>query len=339
MDRRNMLKATLASATALSLGSATGTAMAGDKKVRLRMQSYWGKEAKEVFGTFTDNVKTATDGAIRIKRYEGSSIVPDADMMSAVSKGTLDMCEGYGGYWPGKIDLAAIESGLPGAWTSFDEAMYIFNQGGLGKLIGEAYAEHGIHYLGPMFGGDYDLLTKTEVKSLDDLKKMKIRATPTTAKVLQQLDIPTVFMPGSELYVGLSTGVIDGCIFGGPLEYKSMKLFEAASHYTRLNMVNPGYADGVLINQKKWESFSDAQRKIIEMAYQSHASNMHSWIVAGNIEASAGDLFKFGSLNAEDSARLLKASQAVWEEEAKKSARNQKAIDILKATAKANGRA
>lgn len=339
MDRRNMLKATLGGAAALGLGSMTSTALAADKKMRLRMQSYWGKEAKEIFASYTDNVKTATDGAIRIKRYEGSSIVPDAEMMSAVSKGTLDMAQGYGGYWPGKVDIATIESGLPGAWTTYEEALYVFNEGGLGALVREAYAEKGIHYFGPVFGGSYDLLTKEKVTSLEDLKKMKIRATPTIAKVLQQLDIPTVFMPGSELYVGLTTGAIDGCIFGGPLEYKTMKLFEAAKHYTSLSMLHPGYTDSVMMNKEKWDSLTDAQRKILELSYEAHAAKMHNWITAGNIEAAASGIFEFGALSAEDSAKLQKASQVVWEEEAKKSERNKKAVEVLKAAAKANGKA
>lgn len=333
MNRRNMIKTALASAATVSLGSTVTTAVAADK-VRLRMQSYWGKEAKDIFEEFTDNVKIASDGVFNIRRYEGGSIVPDADMMSAVSKGTLDMAEGYGGYWPGKVNIAGIEAGLPGAWTTFEEAMHIFHEMGLIDLVREDYAEHNIHYLGPMFGGDYDLLTKEPVTSLEDMKKMKIRATPSISKVLQELDIPTVFLPGSELYVGLSTGVIDGCIYGGPLEYKSMKLYEAAPHYTRLNMVNPGYTDCVLINKDKWDSFTDAQRKIIEMAYANHAASMHAWIYAGNKAASDGGLFKFSSLNAEDSAKLQQASQVVWAEEAKKSERNQKAIDILAAAAK-----
>lgn len=46
---------------------------------------------------------------------------------------------------------------------------------GLIDLVREDYAEQNIHYLGPMFGGDYDLLTKESVTRHED---MKIRATP-----------------------------------------------------------------------------------------------------------------------------------------------------------------
>ncbi len=338
MKRRNLLESAVFGTVAGAATVASTSAFAADKRQRLRLQSYWGKEADEKFDTFLDNVKTASDGSIRIQRFAGSALVPDADMLQAVSAGTLDMCEGYGGYWPGKVDVAAIEAGLPGAWTTYEEARYIFDSKGLRALAVEAYAEQGVHYLGPVFGGAYDLLTKNPVKSLADLKQMKIRATPSVAKVLQKLDIPTVFMPGSELYVGLSTGAIDGCIFGGPLEYRTMKLFEAAKHYTYLNMLNPGYTDDVLINQKKWKSMSDAQRKIMEMAVETHAANMHNWIVTGNIDATAAGIFTFATLPAADSAAIVKAAQVVWDEEAAKSPRAKKAIGILRETAKGAGR-
>ncbi len=338
MKRRDFVQSAVVGAAAVGSAGASNAVFAQEEKVRMRMQTYWGKEADEMFDRYTDNMQIASDGAIRVKRFPGSAIVPDADMMQAVSAGTLDMCEGYGGYWPGKVDIAAIESGLPGAWTTYEEARYIFERAGLKELIQEAYAEQNVHYLGPVFGGAYDLLTKAPVESLSDLKEMKIRATPTVAKVLQELGIATVFLPGSELYVGLSTGTIDGLIFGGPIEYKTMKLFEAANHYTYLNMLYPGYTDDVLINKDKWESLTDAQRKIMELAYETHSNNMHDWIVEGNIEAGSGDTFVYHTLPSEDSAALVKAAQAVWAEEAAKSDRNKKAIDILNGVAKASGR-
>lgn len=333
MKRRQFLGTALAGAAV----SASTQALGADK-IRLRMQTYWGKEADAIFDAYTDNVKDATDGAIRIQRFTGSSIVPDADMLQAVSSGTLDMCEGYGGYWPGAVDVAAIESGLPGSWTTYDEARFIFETKGLKEIVREAYAEQNVHYFGPVFGGAYDLLTKEPVNSLEDLKSMKIRATPSVASVLQKLDIPTVFMPGSELYVGLSTGAIDGVIYGGPSEYKQLKLFEPAKYYTYLNMVNPGYTDDVLMNMDKWNSLSDPQKKIMEMAYETHAANLHNWIVSDNIQAASEGIMEFSTIPAEDSAALVAAAQAVWDEESEKSERSAKAIDILRTVAKAAGR-
>ena len=338
MKRRNILKAAAAGLVAAPLAMNGANATAGST-VRLRMQTYWGTESDDIHDAFVDDIKTASNKSLRVKRFRGSELVPNAEMLQAVSKGTLDMCQGYSGYWPGQLDIASIEAGLPGAWTNYDEAQYIMETRGLGDLVREAYAEKGVHYLGPIMGGPFDLLTTKPVKSLDDLKKLKIRATPSVAKILEKFDIPTVYLPGGELYLGLSTGTIDGVIYAGTNEYKAMKLYETAKYYTFLNMVNPGYADDMLINKAKWESLTPEHQRIISMAYAKHARKMHTWMVSGSIDAGTEGLFEYSSLNEEDSQRLRNAARVIWDEEAAKSERNAKAIKILADAAKATGRA
>ncbi len=332
MNRRNFVKAAVTGTAAASVAAPAIALAEEEKKIRLRMQTYWGKEADAVFAAFTSNVKTASAGSLRIKRYPGGALVPDAEMLSAVSKGTLDMCESYGGYWPGKVDIATLESGIAGAWTNYDEATYIFRKGLL-DAVREAYAEQNVHYIGAVLGGAYDLLTKKPVNSLDDLKNMKIRATPSVAKVLQKFDIPTVFMPASELYVGLSTGAIDGVIYGGPIEYTGMKLYEVAKYYTTLNMLMPGFTDCVLINMDKWKSLSEAQQKILEMGVAQHAENEHAWLMEGSFDSKYTKNFEFSALSPEDAKRLREAATVLWDEEAAKSPRNKKVVDLLKSVA------
>lgn len=338
MKRRDLLKAAATGMAAAPLALSSATAQAGDK-VRLRMQSLYGTETDALFKAFANDVKTVSNKSVRVQTFRGSELVPNDQMMDAVSKGTLDMCQGYAGYWAGQLDIAKIESGIPGAWTSYDEAMYLHQKKGLTALLEEAYEEKGIKYLGPVFGGPYDLLTTKPVNSLEDLKNMKIRATATVAGVLEKFGIPTVYLPSQELYVALSTGAIDGVIYGGSLEYKALKLHETAKYYTHLNMINPGYADGVLINKAKWDSLSADQQKALELATAKHATNMHAWNVNGCLDVNSEGIFEFASLPAEDSNALTAAAQDVWAEEAAKSPRNAKAIEALTATAKATGRA
>ncbi len=338
MKRRDLLKAAATGIAAAPLALSATSAHAGDK-VNLRMQTLYGTETDDLYKAFANDIKTSSNKSVRITRFRGSELVPNDQMLDAVSKGTLDMCQGYGGYWAGQLDIAKIESGIPGAWTSFDEAMYLHQTKGLGDLLTEAYAEKGVHYLGPVFGGPYDLLTTKPVKSLDDLKNMKIRATATVAAILEKFGIPTVYLPSQELYIALSTGAIDGVIYGGSLEYRALKLHEAAKHYTYLNMINPGYADGMLINKKKWDSLAPDQQKVIELATAKHATNMHAWNVNGCLDVNAEGIFEFASLPAEDSKALTVAAMDIWAEEGKKSARNAKAIEAIIATAKATGRA
>ncbi|MCP4283519.1 MAG: twin-arginine translocation signal domain-containing protein, partial [Gammaproteobacteria bacterium] len=321
MNRRDLIKAAAAGLAAAPLAMTSNSAKAAGK-TRLRMQTLYGTETDHLYKEFTNDIKVGSSKALRIIRFRGGEIVANDQMLDAVGKGTLDMCQGYGGYWAGQLDIAKIESGIPGAWTSFDEAMYVHGPKGLTDLIREGYASKGVHYLGPVFGGPYDLLTKKPVKSLADLKNMKIRATATVAAILKKFDIPTVYLPSQELYVALSTGAIDGVIYGGSLEYKALKLHEVAKHYTYLNMINPGYADGMLINKKKWDSLTPEHQKLLELAVAKHATKMHAWNVNGCLDVNGEGIFQFASLPADDSSALTTAAMDIWKEEATKSARN-----------------
>ncbi|MDO6565081.1 TRAP transporter substrate-binding protein DctP [Amphritea sp. 1_MG-2023] len=338
MQRRKFLKAAAASMAVAAPLIATSKSATADDKVRFRMQRYWGTETDHLHKNFSKELRKISDGTVNITHFRGGELVPNDQMFAAVAKGSLDMAQGYGGYWPGQIDIGKIESGLPGAWSTYDEAQFIWEGQGLLELVREAYAEKGVYFMLPMFNGPYELLTTKPVKSLEDLKSMKIRATSTMASIFNQFDIPTTYVPAEELYVSLSTGVIDGLVYGGPLEYKALKLNEVAKHYTRLNLIDPGAVDSIIINMERWNSLSEKQQLAMKMACRTLAHDHHTWNMNGQLTVASEGLFEFSTLPEADSKALTEAALNTWKDEAAKSERNKKAIDILTKVAKATGR-
>ncbi len=316
---------------------ATVATSASADTVRLRFHTFYGTEIDPIADKFKAAVKEASGGSLRIQYFRGGELVASDQFADAVSKGTLDIVHGHGGYWSGQVDIGNIEAGLPGAWTSVDEAKAIFESDEVSALLNEAYAEAGTVFLGKGYGHNYDLLTKDPVSSLDDLKTRKIRATSNVAKVLDHFGIPTVYLPAQELYIGMSTGVIDGAIYGGPVEYEQLKLHETAKHYTFMNMLMPGWTETFLANPKSWEKLSDEHKAILNEAIAQFAEDIHNWLAEGN-EGVAEGTFEFATLPAVDSKELTVAAQGVWQEEAARSDRNKALIDALVANAKAQGR-
>ncbi|SLN67425.1 TRAP transporter substrate-binding protein [Ruegeria meonggei] len=332
ISRRTVFGTMAGAVAAACLGAA-----ASADTVRLRFHTYFGTEIDDIAKEFRDAVKDRTDGEVRIQYFRGGELVPSDQLVDAVAKGTIDMAHGVGSYWSGQVDIGNIETGLPGAWTTIEEAKEVLGRPEAQALLTEAYAEAGTVFLGKSYGSDYDLLTKEPITSLDDLKNFKIRATSNVAKVLQQFDIPTVSLPGQELYVGLSTGVIDGVIYGSAVDYHHLKLNESAKHYTRLNMLTPGWTETYLANPDTWAKLSDEQRTIVEEELANFAANVEAWLNDGN-KSFPDDIFEFSTLPAEDTKALTEAAQSVWAEEAGRSERNQKLIDLIVANAKAQGR-
>lgn len=306
---------------------------------RLRFHTFYGTEIDPILKKFRKSVKEASDGTLRIQVFRGGELVASDQLLDAAVKGSVDIVHGVGGYWSGQVDIGNIEAGLPGAWVNLEEAKTLFESAPVDQLLTDAYDEAGVVYLGKGYGHSYDLLTAEPVTALDDLKTRKIRATSNVAKVLETFGIPTVYLPAQELYIGMSTGVIDGAIYGGPVEYEQLKLHETAKHYTYLNMLMPGWTETFLANPKKWNALSDEHRAILETAIAQYAQDVHNWLAEGNqAVADKGDIFEFSELPEADSKALTSAAQGVWKEEAARSERNAEFIQILIENAKAQGR-
>jgi TRAP-type C4-dicarboxylate transport system substrate-binding protein len=330
--RRSMLGA-IASLTTLA---SIGTAASADT-IRLRFHTYYGTEIEDLAKEFRNAVKERTDGAVRIQHFRGGELVPSDQMVDAVAKGMIDIAHGVGSYWSGQVDVGNIETGLPGAWTTIEEAKEVLNSPEVKSILTEAYADAGTIYQGKTYGSDYDLLTKALISGLNDMKDLKIRATSNVAKVLKQFNIPTVSLPAQELYVGLTTGVIDGVIYGSAVDYQHLKLDESAKHYTRLNMLTPGWTETFLANPDSWAKMSDEQRTIVEEEIAAFGTKVENWLNEGNKSFPEG-VFEFATLPAEDTKALTEAPKSVWAEEAARSDRNKQLIDLIEANAKAQGR-
>ncbi|WP_300513543.1 TRAP transporter substrate-binding protein DctP [Aliiroseovarius sp.] len=321
--------------SALTLGAMATAASA--ETVRLRFHTFYGTEIDPIADKFKDYVKEASGGSLRIQYFRGGELVASDQFADAVAKGTLDIVHGHGGYWSGQVDIGNIEAGLPGAWTSVEEAKALFGSDEMQSILTEAYAEAGTVFLGKGYGHNYDLLTKEPVTSLADLQTRKIRATSNVAKVLDYFGIPTVYLPAQELYIGMSTGVIDGAIYGGPVEYEQLKLHETATNYTFMNMLMPGWTETFLANPAKWEALSDEHKQILKDGIAMFADDIHNWLAEGNAGVAEGT-FEYATLPEADSAAITVAAQGVWTEEAARSERNKAMVQLLIDNAKAQGR-
>jgi len=285
---------------------------------------------------FAEKVKTNTGGRIVIDVFPSGAIVPTAQMAQAVGMGTLDMAFSYGGYHAGSLDIANIECGLPMAWGNIDEATRFHQVYGFADIAREAYAGIGVYWITPVMEVPFLTLTKKPVRTLADLKPMKIRATVTVASILKPFGIATVYMPGEEFYTSLSTGVIDGVIYGSEAAYYGLKLQEVAPYITDMKILNP-MTSAIIINKKVWDGMPADLKGILDETTKSvYGLSYFSYRAQG--DAAAKKYFKREQFDPADTAKLTGAAQQVWENEAKKSPRAAKGIEMLKALANDSGR-
>jgi len=304
----------------------------------LRFASYFGTEIDHIANEMKETVDKETNGELRIQYSHSGEIASADQFLEAVASGTLDFAYGVGSYWPGMVDLGNIEAGLPGAWGNVDEAKEMLAE--LRPLLEEAYEENGVILLGHGFGSYYDLITMKPVEGIEDLDGLKIRATSQWADVLEPFGVRAVFLPIEEAYVALSTGVIDGVLYGGPMDYSALKFNELAKNYTFMNVLYPGWIETIIVNPNTWNSLSDDEREVLTKAIEKYAEDIHKFEESENaryIESDDG-AFIFGELPTEDSKKIIESAQSVWDQEAAKSDRNAKAIEVLRTNAREQGR-
>lgn len=211
-------------------------ALAKSKVVTLR----FGELAPSVMGRsvltywFAKELERRTDGRVKVEIYWGQSLAKGRELLKAVETGIADMAYTASAYFVDQLPAAQL-FGLP--FTHANLMVNILTVKEMYEKFPSLRAELKKHNLKPVFYTDgymYKLRTRKPVKSLDEAKGLKIRATGSAQpKILKQLGISPVTVAGGETYEALSRGVIDGALW--PLHaYIQYKIIEPAPH--TLNM-------------------------------------------------------------------------------------------------------
>ena len=330
---KKLLKQALAACAAVLLSA--GISQAAD--YNLKLQTYYPATTLQIAKGFADNVKAMSNGRVDIQIFSGGELVGSGNILKSVKTGMIDIGHGMGHHFA-EMKTGTLESGLPMAWMDATEAQILYKHRGLKEIFEKQYENAGVVYLGPTRASAYQLLTKTPVSSLDELRKLKIRAVGAAAKMLTNLGVSCVNLPVEDIYMALSTGQIDGVLYGNAFEYEETKYYEVARYINTTPLIDP-ITDTLIINKKLWDSFPDDIKAIFRAAADC-AVNDYYFFTANESMRVIGTTFKdkTTSFSAEDQKETLQAAIKVWDEEAKRSPEFAKGVEILKQFAKEKGR-
>jgi TRAP-type mannitol/chloroaromatic compound transport system substrate-binding protein len=264
-------KSLLAAACAVALSTSLfgNVAQAQERKLRLQMASSYGSTLPilgESALAFTKRVATASNGAIDIKFNEPNALVPVLQSFDAVSQGSVDVAWTASSFWSGKDTAFNFFSSVPFG-PGVGEYMAWLQRGEGKALKAELYGKYGIHaitcgMLPPEGAGWF----RQEVKSVDDLKGMKMRFLGMGAKVMEKLGVATQLIAPGEIYQALQLGTIDATEFSTPAMDVKLGFYQVAKYYYFPGWHQQATALDVLFNKKKWDAMSDSQKALIEQA-------------------------------------------------------------------------
>ncbi|MBP6019675.1 MAG: DctP family TRAP transporter solute-binding subunit [Burkholderiaceae bacterium] len=228
----------------------------------------WGQGAE----IWSNLVRERTDGRINIKLYPGTSLVQGDQTreFTAIRQGMIDMAVGSTINWSPQVKQLNLFS-LPFLMPDY-AAIDALIHGEVGKSLFKDIEKAGVVPLAWGENGYRQLSnSKHEITKPEDLKGLKLRVvgSPLYIDTYTALGANPTQMSWADAQPALASGAVDGQ--ENPLSiYAGSKLYSVGQKYLTLwNYV----ADPLIfvVNKQVWESWTEADRKIVQEAAQEAA--------------------------------------------------------------------
>ncbi len=284
---RTMLQTIAAMAAALAVS--TAAASAADKPIKWKMAGTFASSLPQL-GTLGKRLEAqiakVSAGNIEIRFYEPGALVPPLEVFDAVSSGAVDAAFSTPGFWGGKVPALQVFAALPFG-PAAPEYMAYFYYGGGKELFDEIYAKHGIKsvmcgMLAPEGSGWF----KKEIKSVDELKGLKLRFFGLGGLALQKLGVSTQLLAAPDVYPALERGAIDGLEFVQPAIDLKVGFWKIAKHYYFPGWHQQSTFFDLMMSKSKWDALSETQKVQIEVVC---GDNVRSGVAEG-------EAIQFGAL-------------------------------------------
>ncbi len=228
------------------------------------------------------NIETMSNGRIKIKIYAAGELVPAFEAFDAVSRGSADMAHSGAYYWKGKNPATQFFTAMPFGMNSQETNAWLYYGGGL-DIWQDIYAPFNIipfpaGNTGTQMGGWFN----KEIKSVADLKGLKMRIPGLGGEVLSRAGGTPVVIPGGEIFNALQLGQIDACEWIGPYNDKAFGFHKAAKYYYSPGWHEPNATLEALFNKDSFNALPKDLKFIVQQACQAMNMNMTCEYVARN---------------------------------------------------------
>ena len=287
MQRRAFLKRT-------ALEAASGVVIAAPvyaqeaPAVSWRLASSFPNDSPTLFAGAEDvarYVSDVTDGKFRIEIFPAGDLVDAGQVLDAVQHRIVDCGHTASTRFFDTDPALCFDAGVPFGLNTRQMNAWMLQGEGL-ALTRVLFDKYGIlnfpcGFTGAQMGGWF----RGEVKTLDDLRGLKIKAGGFARQVLARMGAEPVDLPIAETYAALEQGGVDAVAWIGPHDDESLALYKVARNY-----YFPGWWAGTLqlslyVNQTAHDELPKAYQAALGLASQMASANMIAKYDAGNPDA------------------------------------------------------
>jgi len=197
------------------------------------------------------------------------------------------MVNGYAAQWIGKIPVSPIFCATPGGFNTIGQQMWLSHGGGH-ELWQEMYDKYGFNvkiFIGaPIAMEDY-MWSKKPMRTIDDMRGVKMRMMPLMGDVLSKNGMSVVFMPGGEIMPNLQRGVIEAAEYSIPAFDKTLGIWEICKYVMLPGIHQPCSATEVIVNKKAYAALPDDLKIALLYAIERWRFKNYLWMESKNLEA------------------------------------------------------
>ncbi|GEN24642.1 lactate-binding periplasmic protein [Halomonas cupida] len=307
--------------TALSaaiLAAMATTANAAEYEWTFQTSETAGEPQFEMKKAWAENVEQMSQGRISIEILPVNAVVQANQTLQAVQSGILQGHLTDPSYFTGQDPAFGMIGNLVGAWSDpYDFLDYMNNAGGE-ELYNKLVEPYGVHLIGAAATGLESLPSSRPVRSIDDMKGLKIRAPEGMVyNIFEAAGATPVNLPGSEVYTGLEKGVIDAADYTVFATNQSQGLHDFAPY-----PLYPGFHSlpmvAVSLNKEIWDGLPDDLKAMLETSVDALAYEMVAELKTRDLEvvreARQDPDIEIIDLPAEERLKFREIARTEWEE-------------------------
>ena len=210
-----------------------------------------------------DRVSKETDGKVAIELFPKNQLGSDADMLSQLRSGALELFAQTGVLMSTLVPVASI-SGIGFAFPTYDKVWEALD-GGLGKHVRGAFEKANLVCLEKSWNHGFRQTTSSTkpIRTPDDFNGFKIRVPPSPlwTSMFKAFGAAPVSIPWAETYSAMQTKIADGLeqpLIGLLVD----KMYEVQKYCSETNHMWDGF--WVLANRRVWDKIPAKLRETVE---------------------------------------------------------------------------
>ena len=213
---------------------------------------------------FAALIEKDSGGRIKAEIYPASQLGSIPRQIEGVQFGSIQGWMGPPEFLVGVDERFEVLS-APGLFSSNEQVMKVMADPPIRKMIYELCEPKGLTGIGFAPIGPSSILTRKPVKTLADMKGMKIRvlASPFQLELIRRMDMSPIAMTLADVLPGLQQGTIDGTLTTMTI-YTTMR-YEGAGKTVVKN--DQPYVNSIGVMSKKWmDTLSPDLQKVVRDA-------------------------------------------------------------------------